>query len=175
MITLFSLNMAYGLKTMRFPIAALFITFACHQPPKEKPVAAITAEAPANLNINNPVKLCFQQVFGQQNQDTAWVQLEISAQQVTGRFRYLPFEKDARRGTLIGTKMKDEITARCLFKQEGQLDSLPVQFKLAGNQLRQKPFRYNKNTGREYLADTTAYSVIFQEIDWADFPKQINK
>jgi len=71
-------------------------------------------------------------------------------------------------------KIKDKISARWLFRQEGQLDSLPVQFKLAGNQLRQKPFRYNKNTGREYLADTTAYSVIFQEINFADLP-QANK
>jgi len=166
--------MAYGLKTTRFPIAALFFIFACHQPPKEKPAAAIPAEAPANLNINNPVKLCFRRIFGQQNQDTAWVQLEINAQQVTGRFEYLAFEKDERRGTLTGTKIKDEISVRWLFKQEGQLDSLPVQFKLAGNQLRQKPFRYNKNTGREYLTDTTAYSVIFKEIDCADL-SQANK
>jgi len=163
--------MASQLKKSRLPVAALFIILACQRTEKEKQTAAITPEAPPSTTEKTAATLCFRQVTGRQNQDTAWVQLEIKAQQVTGKFQNLPFEKDWRRGTLIGTKNKNEISARWTFTQEGQLDSLPVQFRLVGNQLRQKPYSYIENTGREYLVDTTAYSVIFQEINCADLPQ----
>ena len=165
-------NMAHRLKAALLQATILFAIYACNFSEKENQTTASTIrKAPTKTKAINTVNLCFRQVTGWQNQDTAWIVLHINGQQVTGSYVNLPFEKDVRRGTLRGTKKEKEISALWSFMQEGQLDSLPVQFKLTNNQLRQKPFSYNKDTGRKYLADTTSYSVIFQETNCADLPE----
>jgi hypothetical protein len=82
----------------------------------------------------------------------------------------MPFEKDSRRGTLRGTKEGTRIKATWTFRQEGQSDSLPVHFELANKRLLQKPYRYHRESGREYVADTSRYTLSFQQIDCAGFP-----
>jgi len=164
--------MAHRLKAALLQTITLFVIYACNLSEKENQTTVSTIQkAPTNTKAITTASLCFRQVTGRQNQDTAWIVLIINQQQVTGSYVNLPFEKDARRGTLSGIKKEEEISALWTFMQEGQLDSLPVQFRLTNNQLWQKPFSYNKNTGRAYLADTTSYSVIFQETNCADLPE----
>ena len=164
--------MAHRLKAALLQTITLFVISACNLSEKENRITASTIrKAPTKTKAINTANLCFRQVTGRQNLDTAWIVLDINEQQVTGSYINLPFEKDARRGTLNGTKKEKEISALWTFMQEGRLDSLPVQFRLTGNQLWQKPFSYNKNMGRAYLADTTSYSVIFQKTNCEDLPE----
>ncbi|PIQ22748.1 MAG: hypothetical protein COW65_01360 [Cytophagales bacterium CG18_big_fil_WC_8_21_14_2_50_42_9] len=164
--------MANSTKATRLKVMGLCFICACHQPEKENQSAANNKSkaSPQTAEIT-AANLCFRQISGRQNQDTAWVELKIDHAQVSGSYINLPFEKDSRKGTLQGTKAGDKISATWFFRQEGQTDSLPVQFRLTSNQLLQKPYSYNRSTGREYLADTTAYNVIFEAIDCADFPR----
>ncbi|WP_146905796.1 hypothetical protein [Adhaeribacter aerolatus] len=125
-------------------------------------------EKPATLSLDE--EMCFQQVSGGQKRDTAWVHLNIKNAKVTGTYSYLPFEKDSRRGTLRGTKNNDIITATWTFMQEGQTDSLPVQFRVTLNTLQQKPYSYHPSTGREYLADSAKFMLVYEKLDCAELP-----
>jgi len=162
--------MAYPTKTTRLKVIGLCFICACHQPEKENQSAANNKPkaSPQTTEIT-AANLCFRQISGRQNQDTAWVQLKIDNTQVSGSYINSPFEKDSRKGTLQGTKVGNKISATWFFRQEGQTDSLLVQFILTNNQLRQKPYSYSNSTGREYLADTTTYNLIFEAVDCAHF------
>lgn len=118
-------------------------------------------------------EMCFRQVSGRQKQDTAWVHLTIINATVTGTYWHLPFEKDSRRGTLKGSKKDDVITASWTFMQEGQTDSLPVQFKLTGNQLQQKNYSFNPATGRAYLPDSAQFRLVYSKLDCVGSPHKI--
>jgi hypothetical protein len=72
--------------------------------PKSQNSSAIT-------NASQTDTLCFQNISGMKNQDTATVQLLIQNKNVSGRFSTIPFEKDRRIGTLTGT-LKDSIKSR---------------------------------------------------------------
>ncbi|WP_224994938.1 hypothetical protein [Cesiribacter sp. SM1] len=113
--------------------------------------------------------LCFIKVEGLQNQDSAWIHLEITGNHVRGSFVNLPYEKDSRKGKLQGTKNGSSIDATWIFMQEGQLDTLPVQFRMSNNHLLKKPYSYSKTTGEEFIADSSAFNVAFQEIDCYEF------
>ncbi|KAA5549144.1 hypothetical protein [Adhaeribacter rhizoryzae] len=124
---------------------------------------SVADEKPATLSPDE--EMCFRQVSGGQKRDTAWVHLNIKNAKVTGTYWNLPFEKDSRRGTLRGTKNKDVITATWTFMQEGQTDSLPVQFRVTPNTLQQKPYSYHPSTGREYLVDSAEFTLVYEKLD----------
>ncbi|MDB5119513.1 MAG: hypothetical protein JWN56_731 [Sphingobacteriales bacterium] len=108
--------------------------------------------------------LCFQKVSGISHQDTATIQLLINGESVTGRFSNVPSEKDARIGTLTGTKKDDVINGVWAYNQEGMAGSLPVVFKLSGNTLNQKDFQIDNKTGREIITDSSKFSIVFDKI-----------
>jgi len=108
--------------------------------------------------------LCFQKVSGNLNQDTATIQLLLQGESVKGRFSNVPFEKDARIGTLSGTKKNSLISCVWAYSQEGMVDSLLVEFKLSENTLLQKDFKIDSKTGREILTDSSSFSIVFNKI-----------
>jgi len=108
--------------------------------------------------------LCFQKVSGNSNQDTATIQLLLQGESVKGRFSNVPFEKDARIGTLSGTKKNSLISCVWAYSQEGTADSLLVEFKLSENTLLQKDFKIDSKTGREILTDSSRFSIVFNKI-----------
>jgi hypothetical protein len=81
---------------------------------------------------------CFLRTEGLQNQDTTFISLNLDGEEVSGEMRWVPFEKDARRGTLSGKRSDSTITATWTYMQEGMTDSLQVQFVLEGDRLVQK-------------------------------------
>lgn len=146
-------------------IVAVASLLACNPPSQEKQENAKSLPANQPDKPTPKVQLCFQRLNGSKKQDTTQVHLVIKGENVTGEFISLPFEKDSRKGTLRGKKTGSEIKAIWIFKQEGITDSLPVQFTLKSNFLRQKPYGVDKVTGREFLADSAAYSIVFQKIN----------
>ncbi|QCR22274.1 hypothetical protein [Pontibacter sp. SGAir0037] len=149
---------------MRTSLFSIFLAtglFSCNSNTGEAHKTSASGQQPDE----QPVKRCFQSVSGNQHQDTAWVQLEIKEENITGYFTNQLFEKDARRGTIQGSRKGNEIKATWTFSQEGRQDTLPVHFKLENNKLFQKPYSYNSATGREFIADSSSYAIRFDALD----------
>lgn len=109
--------------------------------------------------------LCFSRYSGSKNQDTAVVRLIIDGDKVAGDFSNIPYEKDARIGTITGVRLNGVIKGIWKYQQEGINDSIPYEFKLQGDRLLQKETRYDTKTGREFLPDTADFNVEFSMTD----------
>ena len=105
---------------------------------------------------------CFINTAGTSNQDTTKIHLVIKANKVSGEMDWLPKEKDTRKGTLAGTLHGNMIEAVWGFVQEGKADTLAVEFKLSPQQLAERPFELNSQTGRDQLDKKAGYTIIFQ-------------
>lgn len=151
------------MKTMLLAAAIITTLFSCNSPAHK---GTTDTELPATVPGAATVT-CYRHLAGKQQQDTALVHLMVDKDKVSGSYINAIFEKDRRQGSLRGTKTGNTITAIWTFSQEGQIDSLPVAFELTKDQLQQKPYSYTKN-GREFIADSSAYSLIFQKIDCGD-------
>lgn len=114
------------------------------------------------LPLHATTAICFERAEGKNNTDSTYVQLIIKGNTVTGEMNWLPFEKDARKGLLTGTKKSNIIQANWTFKQEGATDTMKVSFKLEGNTLAQKPFKTDPKTGRQYTDESADYTVKYQ-------------
>jgi len=108
------------------------------------------------------MEYCFIRTDGTAAQDTTAVHLNIKQGKVTGEMKWIPKEKDSRKGTLEGTISGDTIKAVWSFMQEGMKDTLGVEFKLSAQQLAQKPSLFNKDTGREQLINNAGYTIIYK-------------
>ncbi|WP_162996464.1 hypothetical protein [Mucilaginibacter celer] len=117
------------------------------------------ANAPDAPAVN--MEYCFYTTEGTASQDTTKVNLHINGNKVTGDMDWLPKEKDARKGTLMGNLNGNVINALWTYGQEGSSDTLSVEFQLRGNQLAQKPYKYDGETGKPKTDNTAGYSVIY--------------
>ncbi|WP_224995223.1 hypothetical protein [Cesiribacter sp. SM1] len=129
-----------------------------------------SASTPPQVNTG---MLCFLKVEGQQNQDTAFIQMNIEGNNITGSFHNLPHEKDKRKGKLQGTLNDNIISASWIYMQEGKIDTLPVQFMISDYQLLQKPYQHDTVTGKASLADSAGFTIRFQATDCQQQPGAI--
>jgi len=116
-------------------------------------------------NLSTPaqnMEYCFVRTEGTSAQDTTAVHLVINGGKVSGDMKWIPKEKDSRKGTLAGTIEGNDIKAVWSFMQEGMTDTLAVEFKLSSQQLAQKPSVYNKQNGREQLNKSADYTLIYK-------------
>ncbi|PWK78683.1 hypothetical protein LX99_01131 [Mucilaginibacter oryzae] len=117
------------------------------------------ANAPDAPPVN--MEYCFYTTDGTTAQDTTEVNLRINGNDVTGDMNWLPKEKDARRGSLTGKLNDNVIKALWTYNQEGSKDTLSVEFQLRGNQLAQKPYKYDTQTGKPQTDNAAGYNVIY--------------
>lgn len=113
--------------------------------------------------LNTPaqnMEYCFVHTDGTSAQDTTSVHLVINANKVSGDMNWIPAEKDARKGKLLGTLNGDKINAVWSFGQEGTQDTMAVEFKLSSQQLAQKPLVAGSN-GRQQTDKKADYSVVY--------------
>jgi len=114
--------------------------------------------------VTKPVgnmQYCFFRTDGPQSQDTTDVRLLISGNKVTGFMNWLPKEKDSRKGKLTGKLTGNQIKAVWTYGQEGNTDTMAVEFELRGTAFAQKPYQYNHKTGREQTNSSAGYEIIF--------------
>lgn len=152
--------------------AFIFITalsaMACSSPGTQsvKTDSAVTATGTTRSAAVQPrhaiTAICFERAEGKNNTDSTYVQLVIKGNAVTGEMNWLPFEKDARKGLLTGTKKGDVIQANWTFKQEGVTDTMKVSFKLDGDILAQKPLKTDPKTGSQYTDESADYTIKYQ-------------
>jgi hypothetical protein len=127
---------------------------------------AANGEDTANAaKLNTPaqnMEYCFIHTDGTSAQDTTAIHLVINANKVSGDMKWIPKEKDSRKGTLSGTMNGNTINAVWSFMQEGMQDTMAVEFKLAAQQLSQKPLKLNTSTGREQLDKNADYTITYK-------------
>lgn len=115
--------------------------------------------------------MCYMLTQGKENQDTQVAKIVITGNVVEGKLMYMPAEKDWRFGNIKGEKNADILNLQWTFVQEGIKDSTTVIMKMTGNQLFQKSTSYNPETGKEFIADTSQFSVSYQKVDCGNLPK----
>lgn len=114
---------------------------------------------------DNEQKYCFLRLGGTQLQDSAYIQLVARNETVSGIYNEIPYEKDARRGTVLGTLANDIFDLIWTFSQEGIQDTLRVVFKLNDGKLLQKPLSVDTLTGRQRTLDSSRFSSVFEPVD----------
>lgn len=107
--------------------------------------------------------ICYLKTSGSENQDTTYLHITLEKNRVHGTYDDIPFEKDARRGTLEGSRTDDILDLTWTFMQEGMQDTLRVVFRLAQQDLLQKPLSVDENTGRQITRDSSDFSVIYKK------------
>lgn len=99
------------------------------------------------------------------NKDSSFVSLSILGDKIIGKYSWIPFEKDGRRGSITGTKKGDTVDVVWEFMQEGMKDTLRTVFLLKGEQLKQKPFSVDNKNGRQITDDKSAFTIIYNKIN----------
>jgi len=149
------------MKPVLFFSALLFIT-ACFQNQQNN---SDTAD-----NVKDPHRgekidtLCFLRTSGLVHQDTSYIRIVVDGAKVEGSYAHIPYEKDSRKGVVRGSINDGLIQAVWSFMQEGIKDSLPVEFKIQGNKLFQKEYSADPETGHQFLSDTAAYSLEYEQV-----------
>ena len=117
-----------------------------------------------NHKPNTPaqnMEYCFIRTEGTSNQDTTAIHLVLKAGKVSGEMQWLPKEKDARKGTLLGDVDGKVIKAVWTFMQEGVKDTMSVKLRISAQQLIQKPYKVLKD-GRQVTDDAADYTIIYR-------------
>jgi hypothetical protein len=131
--------------------------FSCGNQSQTKSTENETGQA-----ISEAKDYCFREVM---DNDTSRVSLHVEGGKVTGDMDYIPYEKDARRGTITGVMVNDEIKAVWHYQQEGSDDSMQVAFKLTEGALKQKPSVVNQSSGREEPDTKADYTIHIPKVD----------
>ncbi|MXV51600.1 hypothetical protein GS399_11515 [Pedobacter sp. HMF7647] len=142
--------------------------FACNSATKKSETTDSSVTTTKTITDSVTVttsKTCYQLVSGNTKRDTANISLTVTGNEVGGTYNNMIWEKDSRKGTLVGTKQNDEIIGSWKFMQEGMTDSLPVAFKIQGDKLLAKDYSFDSKTGRQFISDTAAYSRTFSTVD----------
>jgi hypothetical protein len=109
--------------------------------------------------------LCFERYSGMKNQDTASISIVIHGNGIRGIYSNFPYEKDSRKGIIIGSKTGETITGMWTYTQEGMTDSIRVEFKLKEDALFQKQTSFDLQSGRETIADTASFRLKYVMIN----------
>jgi hypothetical protein len=147
-------------------ICAAFIFTACNNPqtrPPEQAKQTSGKDKPAENHASGAD--CFLRTEGDKNQDSTKIQLNINGDVVRGTMIWLPAEKDSRRGKLNGTIIDGVIKASWTYMQEGMENTLPVEFMLEGESLKQKKSKYDNVTGEESLDEKSDYELHYQRVE----------
>ncbi len=150
-----------------FPLLffSLAILSACNNGGRKSDIRDTTDVSVDTAKASENQSLCFEHLEGSRNQDTTLVYLEIKGNDVSGKMISIPFEKDARKGTITGTKNNDVIKGVWAFMQEGMEDTISVEFKLKNKTLLQKEYSVDKHSGRQILKNTPGFTILYQPSD----------
>lgn len=148
-------------------LAGVSLFTACQSSSKTETEADSTNHKIKKGKISKKVQDgCYEHVSGQQMKDTLYVQLHIQDNKVSGKMIDAIYEKDIRKGTLVGTMKADKtINAVWTFMQEGATDTLTVAFKLDHTGLYQKPLKADAATGRQLTDAAAPYSIQLKPTD----------
>lgn len=160
-----TIKIAY--KRLALSLAGLSLLAAC-QSSSQSGTAADTTNAKVKKGkvSKRTQDGCYLKVSGKQMKDTLYVQLHVQNNKVSGKMISSIFEKDSRKGTLVGKMLADKtIEATWTFMQEGTTDSILVSLLLDHTGLYQKPLKADVATGRESTDTTAPFSILLKPTD----------
>lgn len=114
----------------------MFLAFLACQDNKTTSETTPKSETKVATSKVSHEKLCFlttsgaSEIQGKIVQDSLVLNLGIEGNKVSGIFNWIPAEKDARRGKLLGTKKGNLISGKYSFVQEGKEQTQPIQIQL---------------------------------------------
>lgn len=152
------------MKILLYLPAVLLALSACSRQPAGNQQTDSSASPDVSI-IQDTDTICFERYSSLKKLDTASIMMIIEGSSVSGRYSNYPYQKDARIGTITGTKSGDLIKGVWRYQQEGMPDSIKVEFKLQDDKLLQKATSFDQNTGREVLTDTAAFSLVFDKLN----------
>src|SRR5690606_31585564 len=117
----------------------------------------------SNTNASSERTMCFLRLEGNQNQDSTYVYMHIKADTVSGIYNWMPYMKDARRGTINGTIDQDTINVVWSYMQEGMVDSIQTKFLIINDQLKQQPFMTDNN-GKQIQDRNAPFEIVYTPI-----------
>ncbi|HLQ98882.1 MAG TPA: hypothetical protein VK102_00785 [Sphingobacterium sp.] len=143
-------------------LLGVFILAACAGNDERKdPSSTTRKDTAAEIVSDQSEAYCFLRTEGTHHSDTTFVWFTLEGDSLKGIMHWIPAEKDSRKGTLTGTVADNEIEALWVYTQEGMEDSLQVAFKVEPQQLLQKPFIVDANTGKQRTDENAAYSILY--------------
>jgi hypothetical protein len=160
-----TLKIAY--KRLALSLAGLSLLAACQSSSQSGTEADTTNAKVKKGKVSKRTQDgCYLRASGNKMKDTLYVQLHIQDNKVSGKMVSSIFEKDSRKGTLVGNMRADKtIQATWTFMQEGVTDSVLLSFRLAHTGLYQKPLKADATTGRESTDMTAPFSIELKPTD----------
>ena len=153
------------MKTYKAILPLVFVITGCTQTGTVKLTGDSTRQEEGAAMSAITETLCFERYSGNSNQDTASIRMVLQDNIVTGRYANIPYQKDARIGTISGTRSGNVIRGTWRFQQEGITDSMSFEFKIEGDKLLQKQTRIDRSSGRELVSDTADFSLVYLRSD----------
>ncbi len=142
-----------------FLLSAFLLAAACSSSSQNQPVATADTLAPL------PAHLCFLQTTGK---DSSHIEIYFSGAEFSGIYDWIPFEKDARRGTVQGT-LKPKGKNRLLkgtwtYMQEGMKQELPFEALVSEQTLQQRDYDVDSQTRNQVLSADETYPLAYQAV-----------
>jgi len=110
-------------------------------------------------------KYCYVRLDGDRQQDSSFVQLSMRGETVSGIYNHIPYGKDARRGTVLGTANGDTLDVVWSFQQEGRQDTMRLIFLFDEQKLMQKSLTVDTATGRQFTPAGGTFSEVYERTD----------
>ncbi len=145
-------------------VATLMLITACQQKSASNATESNASNTAAAQELSDG-SFCFEHAVGQ---DTTFVKLIITGNDVSGQMNWGAYEKDGANGTLQGTRNGNEISAIWTYVIEGSNQTEEVMFKIEGDQLMRKvgELEDSNNDGNLKLKDpaNATYSETFVKV-----------
>jgi hypothetical protein len=130
-------------------LMTILVMVGCHNaktPASNQPDSLVKSDSLAKTaDTNGPVeKLCFQNVHPYKNPPPGYekaadydqLKITIEGNRAYGIYNWLPYEKDARRGSFVGTIKNNVITATYVYTQEEIYTGIAIEILLTNNNAR---------------------------------------
>lgn len=113
-------------------LISLFFCFSCKN---EKNKQDQTPIEDTKAFIKNQERFCYLSVSGNNKiKDSVILNIRMTKDGVKGIYEWIPSEKDARRGSIIGKKVAaNTIEGEYIFTQEGKTETQPIIIKMSEN------------------------------------------
>jgi hypothetical protein len=137
------------MRTYVLVLITILMMFGCKgakTPDQDKPGSAVTTDSTAKVTAAGDAiqKLCFQNVHPYKNPPPGYEQaadydqlkITIKGNKAYGIYNWLPYEKDSRKGSFVGTIEHNKITATYVYVQEEIYEGIEIEILLTNEYAR---------------------------------------
>lgn len=148
----------------------LIFCYGCQSGSRTGEGSSTTIENDVSAIDDQAQKQCFLRTEGTKNQDSLAIQFVVREGTVSGTYNVIPYEKDSRRGSVMGKANDNVLDLVWTYTQEGMQDTMRVVFALREGKLLQKPLSADTLTGRQFTDDSSPFSAVYEPTDCGATP-----